>query len=206
MRTTLSTTRSTRVAALASGAVLMLVLSACGSDDSTVAGPPASSSSSGAAGAVDEQHNDADITFVKDMKPHHDGALAMAELAPDRASSAEVKDLAARIAAAQGPEIEQLKAFASAWEVDLGDGGGHSGMSMGGMAMGQDAETLEPLSGAEFDRTFLELMIAHHEGALPMAQVELADGANAQAKQMAQDIVAAQTAEIAEMKALVAQL
>jgi uncharacterized protein (DUF305 family) len=205
VRFTVFTLRKTRLAAVAASAALTFTLAACGGGkDSTVTNPAAGASSSDTS-AISEQHNDADVTFVQDMHPHHAGALAMAELAADRAENAQVKQLAARIADAQGPEMDQMMAMAKAWDVELAEGGGHGG-GHGGGEMDADAAKLEPLSGAEFDRQFLTLMIAHHEGALPMAQTELDNGTNQQAEAMAQDIVTTQTAEIAEMEQLLTQL
>lgn len=202
------TRRRTRSAVFALSAVLTLTLSACGADDSTVTPPTgAGASSTGTDSAVSAQHNDADIAFIQDMTPHHDGALAMAELAPTRAQNADVKQLAERIVAAQGPELELMQEMAAAWDVELTAGGpGHSMSGGTSMDMGGDTDTLESLSGAEFDRAFLEMMTVHHEGALTMAQTELDDGENPQAQTLAKDIIDSQTAEIAEMKQLLTQL
>ncbi len=195
----------TRTSVLAVSAALTLGLAACSSNDpSTVSAPPAAGSS--ATEAVSAQHNDADVTFIQDMTPHHVGALAMAQLAPTRAENADVKALAERIVAAQDPELNRMKQMATAWGVTL-DGS----MSMGAgsnmpMDMGNDEATLMPLKGAAFDRAFLVSMTAHHEGALPMAQAQLDKGENPQAKVLAQAIIKAQTAEIAEMKQLLTQL
>lgn len=196
---------STRTAVLAATAALTLGLSACGSNDpSTVTRPGTGSSTAGE--EISAEHNDADITFINDMSPHHKAALAMAELADDRAENDDVKALAARIVDAQDPELERMKEMAEAWDVELAADGGHSMGGGGGTEMDADAAMLEPLSGAEFDRKFLELMTAHHEGALPMAQAELDSGKNPQAKQLAQEILDTQTAEIEEMTTLVSQL
>ncbi len=198
MRPDLTRTRS-RAAAVAATAVLALSLSACGggADSAGSASKPA------AAGAVDKQHNAADIAFVKDMTPHHESAVAMSELAPDRSDNPAVTALAARIADAQEPEIAQMRSMAKAWGVDLG--AGHSGGSHVGMDM-TGATTLEPLKGPAFDRAFLTEMIAHHESALPMSQAELDKGSNPQAKALAQRIAETQTAEIAEMKQLLTKV
>lgn len=196
-----------RTARILLAAGLALVLAACGGgDDPTV--------SSGASGAevdgISTEFNDTDVAFVTDMVPHHEGALEMAELADSRAESAEVKDLAGRIVAAQDPEIERLQAMAEAWEVELGDGGmegmeGMEGMDHGGgMDMSGDVDALTPLSGAAFDREFLTRMIAHHESAIEMSETELAEGQNPQAKELAQEIIDAQRAEIEEMRGLLA--
>ncbi|GGM09747.1 DUF305 domain-containing protein [Nakamurella endophytica] len=112
-----------------------------------------SSSSSTSAGAGDSTHNDADVMFVQMMIPHHQGAIAMAQLAASRASNQQVKDLAATIEAAQGPEIEQMTAWLQAWGVSTStadmssstaassEGGmDHGGMDHGGMTMGKDGD------------------------------------------------------------------
>jgi uncharacterized protein (DUF305 family) len=125
----------------------------------------------------------------------------MSELAPERADSAEVKQLAEKISAAQEPELARMKDMAEAWDVEL-----ETGSEMAGRSMGDDVKALTPLSGPAFDREFLTRMIAHHEGALPMAQTELGAGENPQAKQLAQEILDMQKAEIAEMKQILGSL
>ena len=57
-------------------------------------------------------------------------------------------------------------------------------------------------SGAEFDRLWLTGMIGHHEGAITMAETELADGKNPASKMLARAIITAQEKEIATMKGL----
>lgn len=108
----------------------------------------ASSSASGSA-TVDATHNDTDVTFVQMMIPHHQGAIEMADLAPTRAGSAAVKDLAAKIKAAQGPEIEEMTAWLQAWGVTTDSSSSESatssgdmgGMDHGGMGgMGKEGE------------------------------------------------------------------
>lgn len=201
----------TRTTLITVSTALALTLTACGSDDEgssnqTVSTPgPASAAT---VNGISTDHNDADITFIKDMTPHHKGAVAMAELAATRAEDPKVKDLAQRILAAQQPELDTLAAMATAWEVTLtedggGHGGGHSGGGMGS-EMDGDVAALTPLTGAAFDKEFLTRMIAHHEGALPMAQANLDGGQNPQAKELATAIVATQTTEIDEMKTLLA--
>jgi uncharacterized protein (DUF305 family) len=61
---------------------------------------------------------------------------------------------------------------------------------------------LEAARGPEFDRMWLTMMIAHHEGAVQMAGTELAEGADSDAKALAQQIIDAQQAEIQQMQAL----
>ncbi len=82
----------------------------------------------------------------------------------------------------------------------------HGGMDMEGMSQEEAMAELESLSGAEFDQRFLELMIAHHRGAVDMAQEELDGGENPQALELAQTIIDDQQAEITEMEQLLETL
>ena len=84
----------------------------------------------------------------------------------------------------------------------------HGSMDHGadGMMSEQDMQTLTNATGAEFDRMFLIQMIAHHTGAVEMAQAELSEGRNSDALAMAESIRDSQSAEIAEMEQLLAEL
>lgn len=197
----------TNVALAATALAAALVLTGCAGGGASA--PPAASSSS------------ADVAFAQGMIPHHQQAVEMSKLAADRAGSDDVRRLATEIEQAQGPEIAQMQAFLTTWGAPASGGmpgmdqGGMSGMDHGGMGQGgmdhggmagmmtpDQMRRLEHADGADFDRMFLEMMIAHHEGAVQMAQTELAAGANAEAKALAQQIVDAQQAEIGQMRQL----
>lgn len=197
-----------------------LVLTACGAESTTgapAAPAPAPTSTSAPSAQPSTEHNDADIAFAQGMIPHHQQAVAMSTLANDRAGSDDVRRLATTIEQAQGPEIATMREFLTAWGAPesggmvgmdheaMGHGSGQDAMGHGGMAgmMAEDQmRQLEQADGADFDRMFLEMMIAHHEGAVQMAQTELATGVNPEAKALAQDIVDAQQSEITEMRGL----
>ena len=158
------------------GAVVgVLVLSACG-------GPA---------------NNSADVTFAQSMVPHHEQALDMAKLVPSRSSDEKVRDLAARIEKAQGPEITQMNEWLQQWGAGHK---GHEGHDMAGMMSHDDMAKLEKATGQEFDRLWLDMMIKHHEGAVEMAKTELAEGRDEGAKKLAQAVIDGQQREISEMK------
>ena len=178
--------------------VVGVALAACSGDDASA--PQDGSASS--------EHNDADTQFAQMMIVHHEGAVEMAELAGQTSDTPEIQDLATRIAGAQQPEIDLMTGWLNTWGEDV-EAMDHAGMDMGGMDMnGMSQEEvmahMETLEGAEFDAQFLEHMIAHHEGAIEMAEAEIEDGVNEEATSLAQTIVDAQTAEIAEMEGLAA--
>jgi uncharacterized protein (DUF305 family) len=196
----------TRIVGGLMAALTAAALAAGCSTDSSV--PPASPGSGpSSAAAVSPEHNAADVAFVQGMLPHHSQAVAMSRQAESRASSPQVKDLARRISAAQGPEIEQMNGMLAAWGAPAA--GGMSGMpgmnGMPGMMSDQQMSQLAAAAGPDFDRLFLAEMTAHHQGAITMARTELDQGQNPQAKQLAQAIIDAQQAEITEMEALIRQ-
>jgi len=157
------------------------------------------------------KHNEADAQFAQMMVIHHQGAIEMADDVADRASTTAVRDLASRISAAQGPEIDQMASWLATWGEDAPQdadmmGMEHDGMDMGGMGQEDAMNALASATGVEVDRKFLELMILHHLGAVQMAEEEASGGQNSGAVDLARSIVDAQEAEIAEMKLLLSDL
>lgn len=59
--------------------------------------------------------NDFDIAFIKQMIPHHEGAVTMAKEALQKSTKAEIKTLAGAIVKAQEAEIKQMKEWQAAW-------------------------------------------------------------------------------------------
>ncbi|MFE1175222.1 DUF305 domain-containing protein [Streptomyces sp. NPDC058773] len=219
-----------RLALVAATAASALVLAACGGNDSgshSAHRSPSASGSSAGASAPAGSHNAADVAFAKGMIPHHRQAVEMADLAATRASSSEVKELAAKIKQAQDPEIKTMSGWLTAWGeqvpkemphdmpgMDHSDGAGHSGGSehspgpgmdhsaMPGMMSAQEMTALKKKSGKDFDKSFMEMMVGHHEGAVKMARTEKAKGAYGPAKTLADAVIKAQEAEIAQMNKL----
>lgn len=193
-----------------SGLLVAVSLAGCARADSEPSTAAPATPAATTEAQVSEQHNDADTTFAQMMIVHHEGAIEMAELATERAENPDVVALAERIAQAQGPEIEEMTTWLNAWgeDVEPMDHGGMdmNGMDMNGMSQEEMMTHLEGLSGEEFDAAFLEGMIAHHEGAVEMAETELADGENPEALALAEKIIADQEAEITEMEELLSQL
>jgi len=217
---------SHRFTAACGAITLTLALAACGSNegaatDTGAASPSATApgetpaASSPGVGEVGVEHNDADISFAQTMIVHHREAIAMADLAADRAVSEDVKLLAEQIYVAQGPEIETMTGFLQAWDAAVPEGmstegmGGTGAMDMGAMPGAMTPEMMGQLTaaqGAEFDRMFLEMMTAHHNGAIEMARTEQAEGQNPQALDLAATIGSDQTAEVEQMRQILASL
>jgi len=152
-------------------------------------------------------YNERDTAFAANMVPHHEGAVEMADVLHEKDGvPADVRALAQRIKDAQQPEINQMSGWLDMWGVDgMAGHGGHT-MMINGMMSDEDMAALESADGAEAARLFLEGMITHHKGAIDMAQVEVTGGVYPDAVALAKKIVADQTAEIAEMERLLADL
>jgi uncharacterized protein (DUF305 family) len=153
-------------------------------------------------------HNAADIAFATNMIPHHQQAVDMSALVPDRSTNADVQKLASDIAGAQGPEIQTFKVLLVQWnenpDLNTGSGNGGQGGGMQGMVDDPTMARLASLQGAEFDQMWLHSMLGHHQGAIEMANAEIANGTNVDAKSIAQHIVTTQQAQIDQMNQLLA--
>lgn len=140
------------------------------------------------------------------MIPHHEQAIEMSDMAldPTVGASADIVALATQIKNAQDPEIAQMTSLLQAWGKALT--ADHSGMDhstmMSGMLSTEDMEKLGALTGTAFDVAWANGMIAHHEGAVEMAQDVLTDGSNTEVRTLAQAIVSTQKAEITTLRAL----
>lgn len=210
--------RPKRLAALLSALAIAVALSGCTSSSTDPAGAtssrvPATSSMADSldSTAAAANHNAADIAFAADMIPHHQQALTLSELVPDRTDNPQVIVLAAKIKTAQQPEIEELQALLAQWGASAAesdrtaaDRAAADHIDMAGMVDKDTMTRLESLRGDEFDTLWLESMISHHEGAEEMANTEIADGENSAAKMLAASIITAQKVEIDQMTKLLA--
>ena len=148
--------------------------------------------------------NDADVMFAQMMIPHHEQAVEMSELAATRAGDAEVSTIAGEIEAAQDPEITTMTGWLKDWDQPT-----HMEHDMGsadGMADDADLRKLKDSKGAAFDKLFVKLMIAHHSGAVDMADDERENGKNSAARKLAKAIVATQSDEIDDLNAMAERL
>jgi len=180
---------------------LLAALSACSDSDS------------GDSASKGTDHNSADVAFATNMIPHHAQAIEMADLAMTRARSPQVKDLAIQIKAAQQPEIDTMTGWLEDWGEPVPDPESMSGMdhdmsgmdsmkAMEGMMSAADMERLASTTGTAFDTMWLSMMVEHHQGAIDMAKIEVADGVFAEATALADGIITTQQDEIDTMKQL----
>lgn len=201
---------NTRHFAVAASSALVVLVAACGAPHaSDPSGGAATSLSSPSVGTV-ANVSDSDISFAQLMIPHHQQAVEMADLALSRTTSPEVQQLAEQIKAAQGPEIEMMSMWLQGWGAPMEMGEDHSGHDMGDMEMSgmmstDDMQSLADAQGADFDRMWLEMMIAHHQGAMSMAEQVKGASSNPDVTKLASAVMTEQQAEIDTMENLLAQ-
>ena len=187
---------------------LAAALSGCAAGGDTVGMPGmdhgAGTASPGA--GISAEVATADAMFTMMMIPHHEQAIEMSDvILAESDIDQRVADLAQQIKDAQAPEIELMQGWLDEWGVS-------SPADMGGMAHGDgmmsqsDMDALEASEGAAAARLFLEQMIAHHEGAIEMAEDELEEGTDPEVLALAQRIIDSQTSEIATMEELLGEL
>ncbi|HZB43070.1 MAG TPA: DUF305 domain-containing protein [Ilumatobacter sp.] len=155
-------------------------------------------------------HSEVDTGFLQDMREHHEQGVYMSfvyRALPDIDPG--LSTVAASIVIGQNQEIgrmvQMLRMFgepeanegdtAMAWmgmPVDRGQ--------MPGMASESDLDQLATLSGREADEFFVQLMTAHHEGGIHMAEYASGNAENDEVQAMAASIMTSQADEIAEMQ------
>ena len=150
--------------------------------------------------------NNIDQHFIEQMIPHHDGAIAMANMALLKATRPEIKILAKTIIEAQNKEIVNMQSWYRDWfgrdvnkqtSSSMMSGGM---MAQGGMHMGGQEDTQILESAIDFDKAFIEGMIPHHQLAIMMAQM-LKSGTNRpEMLTLANNIIESQSKEITQMQ------
>jgi len=173
------------------------------------------------------QHNSVDVGFLQDMRVHHEQAVAMASVYLDiwtDGNSVE-RTIAREIQFYQsfesGRMVQLLRVFgesevnetdqAMTWmnETDQAMTSMHGPVPlerMPGLATDEQLQELRRAKGVVADKLFAELMIAHHNGGLHMAEYAVEHGQNKEVLGLAAAMVAAQTSEVVELNRILSSL
>lgn len=186
------------------GAIIVLLLSSTGQYRSMMWG--ANGLNSTTSGTSFGMMNNIDEHFIEQMIPHHDGAIAMANLALQKAKRSEIKTLAQNIISAQEKEVTEMQSWYKSWfGVDVKKGNTYSMMggmmSTGGMHMVGNQNDTQALENApDFDKAFIEEMIPHHQLAIIMAQMLKTGTKRPEMLNLANNITESQSKEIEQMQ------
>lgn len=151
-----------------------------------------------------------DQRFIDMMVPHHEAAIAMAEIARSRATRPELRALADDIIDAQSGEISQLRAWRESWFGSPETPPMEAmpmlpGVRMGGELMIGDRmdmrDDVDQLRSAEpFDQAFIDAMIQHHQSAIDAARSALTGSSRDEILRLAEAIIAAQAREVDQLR------
>jgi uncharacterized protein (DUF305 family) len=174
---------------------LMAVIAAAlvGCSSGTAATPPAQK-------GVD--HNEADVKFSLEMIPHHQQTIMIVDMASNKATTQQVKVVAASLLSAEEKDIQQMRGWLTAWNSPQPMDAAHGGHDMPGMVSQADIKALESATGEDFDKKWLALIVKHLENGVTMSQDVLQNGMHADTKALANEIVENQEKQIASVKAL----
>ncbi|WP_334230639.1 DUF305 domain-containing protein [Tersicoccus mangrovi] len=162
---------------------------------------PATAGASASSTTSSSAHNDADVMFAQMMIPHHQQAVQLSDIILAKTGvKPQVTALAKKIKAAQAPEITTMTGWLSSWGAPATTSAHRMGMS--GMVSDNDVKALRDADGTTASSMFLAQMIGHHEGAVAMAKDEVATGQNQDGVGVARRVITSQSAEIAQMKAM----
>jgi uncharacterized protein (DUF305 family) len=172
--------------------------------------PGAGAHAAGAGGqAPAPLYTEDDLRFLQHMIVHHQQALDMSALVPDRTGRDELRRFARSVERAQAAEIAEMRSLleiAAERGLDVPHHGPHGDPPMDGMLSTAEMEALAAASGAAFERLWLEKMIYHHEGALAMAGAQQRRQREQRRRPygvdvLVEDILIEQRAEITQMRA-----
>lgn len=151
----------------------------------------------------------AEAGFARDMSTHHEQAVEMALLIEERTADPLIAGLAKDIMLTQQHQRGQMLAWLDLWGLaptgtapQMAWMGHHVDGRMPGMASPAELATLSGLSGEEADRTFLRLMIRHHDAGVTMARAVLERSDHRVVRSLAAAIVESQQAEMRTMENL----
>jgi uncharacterized protein (DUF305 family) len=171
----------------------------------------------------------AEAGFSRDMQTHHDQGVELSFIVRDLTDDPDVRLLAYDIATTQAGQSGRMSGWLDIWGLPAGssepsmtwmtrptlDGEGHDhgsgdsahapGEPMPGLATAEQIAELKTLSGVAAERMFLELMIAHHQGAIEMAQAVLDRSTNTTVRTFATGVIKAQESEIDLMNGMLGE-
>jgi uncharacterized protein (DUF305 family) len=174
--------------------------------------PPGGSASDGAETDADTappeaETTAADVAFMEAMVAHHEQAVELAGLAPGRAADAELADLASRMRAVQAAEAESMRSWLERRRTrDLLGDDHDDAQAMRGEISRSTLDRAAELDGAAFDELFIDAMVAHHLGAVEMAEARLAEAGDAAVARWARAIATSQSLEVDRLREIEARL
>ncbi|MFI6298370.1 DUF305 domain-containing protein [Nonomuraea sp. NPDC050790] len=149
----------------------------------------------------DDPVNSEDVMFLQMMIPHHQQGIEIVKQVRDRPVADQLKVLAAAIESTQGDEVKKMMGWLQSWDQPtVAPTSAHA--AHGGMPE-TSREKIDRLAKSKnFERDFLNLLIAHQDDAVQMAGIETFNGINPDVKQWADQISKSRKAQIDQLMIL----
>ncbi|WP_017975691.1 DUF305 domain-containing protein [Actinopolyspora halophila] len=163
-----------------------------------------------------------EVGFAQDMAAHHRQGVEMANVALQRTTNPEIRQIAFDITSTQTEQMGRMRGWLALWSKPMRPTGDRmswmsdskspsnedvtsNAASMPGMASGAELDRLRSLSGAQMETYFLRLMIRHHQGGAPMMRTVIERAEFGAVRNLAQQMLIAQTTEVESMKQMLAE-
>jgi uncharacterized protein (DUF305 family) len=171
---------------------------------------------SGTSGTSAPSTTSVDAGFARDMSTHHQQAITMAAYTRDNTTNSAIKVLAYDIESSQTFQVGEMQGWLDVWGLTRNSDhpmawmAGHAHLQsdglMPGMATPAQMTALQSTHGTALDILFLQLMIHHHQGGIPMAQYAQQHATQSYVRDLAQSMINAQSSEIVQMEQMLRTL
>ncbi len=195
-----------RFAAALAACSTALLLSSCDSSPTDNHANPSRSDEKPVITGEPAGYNTTDVTFANNMTALEEQGINMSGLVPDRSNDSGIVTFAAKSGAALQVDTQVLKALRAQWKEgqDNQTAGGGPSITAGGTIDNATFAKLDSLHGPEFDNLWLKSMIGLDQGAIELANAEVASGKNVDAVSLAKQIAKARQAELGQMQEMLA--
>ncbi len=157
-----------------------------------------------------------DLLYIDMMIPHHESIIALAEVAQHELTHPDLIAMAEEVVATQRAENEEMHHLRETWYPDAAPVSMDAMLAMPGME-GTDMAEMDEQMSAEWqvqafcaaedkDLAFIEQAIPHHRMAIDVSEAALEHAVHPELSAIAEDVISAQEADIAELEIIRAEL
>jgi uncharacterized protein (DUF305 family) len=143
--------------------------------------------------------SDADVAFAQRLLAQDDQATEVVELVEGHTTRPELRQLAKDVTVSRGDEIVKLQEWLQRWGKPVQPEAADSETLPPGLLSDEQLNQLDALTGTKFDLAFADSLTALHQGAVRLAEAELAEGSLGEVRQLAEQVKSGRQAEIGQL-------
>ncbi|TAM63437.1 DUF305 domain-containing protein [Mycobacterium sp.] len=193
---------TTRFAAAVAACATVALLSSCSHSPSGNHASPLHSDDKPVITGEPAAYNATDVSFANNMITLEEQGITISRQVPDHSTDSGITTFAARTVTALQVDMQVLKALRAQWKEgqDNQPAAGGPGLTASGTIDNNTLARLDSLQGPGFDTLWLNSMIGLNQGAIQLANAEVASGKNVDAVNLATQIAKARQSEITQMQ------